>query len=166
MSERISEIISPKGRFGSRLSSKPAQDRTSIDMAKFEAVLNSELAEQARTEWLRRLEVIGLNEEDWTDITAEEMQAVEAAFMPPQPDVLQEPPVLANAYSSTAYQGSSAAYADQHQWFPSPPGSWDVPSPIPPKATNGRTQQTQPSVNRGTHAPILVSFIAFVRDIY
>lgn len=47
LSERLKELMSAKGR--SRLQQQPA------DLASYENTLNTELAEQARVEWLKRL---------------------------------------------------------------------------------------------------------------
>lgn len=111
--------MSAKGR--SRLQQQPA------DLASYENTLNTELAEQARVEWLKRLGAAGLNEEDWVDITVGEMKAVEAAFAPPEPGSAPT-----SQYSTpSAFTTPPSAIQD---WAASVPGGWDVPVDVANKA--------------------------------
>ena len=148
VSERKKEALNQRSK--SRLQ-KPSDFQ---DLSKFEIQQNEELAGQARTEWLRRLSVAGLNEDDWTDMTEGEMAAICAAFEPEQ----------AAAAAPTAYGGATAQAAgqsqfagQQQQWYGGPPGAWDAPSTTAAKAPNGKAAPPPAVPNRASHTPILVS---------
>lgn len=127
------------------------------DMGAFEDKLNQDLADRARDEWWRRLEVAGLNEEDWTDMTEDEMKAVEAAFIPqqrgnrtvedpsppPPPQPVAEPPKPKPAVISKAGSSPFAARVEEES---SIPGAWSAPSPppVPEQGIMGRNRPYTP----------------------
>lgn len=159
VSERINEIISPrgKGRF-----QKPATSAGTVDIAKFEAELNEKLVMDAREEWFRRLDAAGLDPDGWTDMTPEEIKAVEAAFIAPQPTSPQ--PAAYHANSSTP-QKQYPSFGDEQAWYPSPPGAWDSPAAARTKGTSAGPQRAPPD-DPPTHTPILVRtlFISACRE--
>ncbi|KAI0691851.1 hypothetical protein BC835DRAFT_1416946 [Cytidiella melzeri] len=143
VSERLKELMSATGR--SKLQKQPT------DMASFELTLNRELAEQARAEWLKRLAAAGLNEEDWVDITEDEMNAVEAAFAPPEPGSVAQ---ILKSSSTTSVNDAKTATNDilsssvgNMDWAAPVPGGWDTPLiSAPPKAPIKRqTDSTAPA---------------------
>lgn len=148
-----------KSRFGKPVATSDA------DIGAFEDRLNQELAEQARTEWLKRVAATGLTEEDWTDITEEEMSAVVAAFEPQErvarsvtPD---PPPAHVQAASSKTTAGSKSAnvrnpYAATVEEEPTPPGAWEVPSKstAPPRGMGGRPRAETPILTRVIPTPV------------
>ena len=148
LSERTKEILSSRAR--NRFQKPDPQE-----IVRLQTQLNEELAGRARAEWLRRLSVAGLNEEDWTDITASEMEAVVSAFEPPQP---QELPASAFAGTSAPPSGPSFVAEEQH-WHGGLPGAWDSPSSAaaPPKAAPTKPSPRQAMPTRTTQTPILVS---------
>lgn len=123
LSDRLKELMSVKGK--SKLQQQPG------DMSSFELSLNLELAEQARAEWLKRLSAVGLNEEDWADITEDEMKAVEAAFAPPEPMDLH-----LNQYNSSP--ASMPPTVVPQDWTAPVPGGWDTPVNVENKLKNKR----------------------------
>lgn len=148
-----------KSRFGRPVATNEA------DIGAFEDRLNQEFADQARAEWLKRVAATGLSEEDWTDITAEEMAAVEAAFVPQErathlvtPD--PPPPVPTQATSSKTTAGSKSAnvrnpYAATVEDEPTPPGAWEMPSKsaVPARGMTGRTRSETPILTRVIPTP-------------
>lgn len=125
--------------------------------------LNREYAEFARKEWERRLKARDLNEEDWEDITPEEMRAVEAAFFPP--DITSDDNHHSDAgkkpTASSAPNGSSSASMQSTSSSSSftSPGGWNVhPSVLPsqtPNLSNGFRQEQKPSPPLRTQSPLV-----------
>ncbi len=132
VSERIKELMSQKAKNRSQRQAVPTSNQ---DIGRFEAGLNQELAEQARLEWLDRLSKAGLNEEDWLDITPAEMQAVEAAFTPPEmPDSVD----LGAIPHQTTHNHTFSAPYDDPPLAPSASGGWNRTPSSAAKAAPGR----------------------------
>lgn len=113
-----------------------------VDMASFEMALNEELAEQARTEWLKRLNAAGLDEQDWIDITPDEMKAVEVAFAPPPPRDAVAEQLNFSLESDAHVPAQDFLNAD---WSSSLPGGWNTASTnMPNKVPNKRPQDAVP----------------------
>ncbi|KAI0826481.1 hypothetical protein BC629DRAFT_84029 [Irpex lacteus] len=131
VSERLKELMSATGK--AKLQKQPT------DMASFERTLNEELAQQAREEWLKRLSAAGLNEEDWVDITEQEMKQVENAFTPQEPGSLNTPftPPPAAKVASEDILPSPPGGLD---WSAPVPGSWDAPSSSAPAKPAAKKQ--------------------------
>ena len=157
VSERLKELMSATGK--NKLQKQPT------DMATFEMTLNKELAQQARGEWLKRLSAAGLNEEDWQDITEQEMKAVEDAFSPQEPGYLAQ---SLTAPSSSMKQpevvpdgiSSSPPGAFDH-WNATVPGGWDTPSSSLP--TKGAAKRQTDSSVPSRSSPLSVSCTVYSR---
>ncbi|KAI0088804.1 hypothetical protein BDY19DRAFT_993637 [Irpex rosettiformis] len=117
VNEKLKGLMSATGK--SKLQKQPT------DMTSFETTLNQELAQQARTEWLKRLSTAGLNEEDWVDITEQEMKAVELAFTP------QEPGHFVDSLNTSSSSMKTEVRAIPDGIPSSPPGGFDWNAPVP-----------------------------------
>ena len=146
---------------GRNYATKFLRGRIQQNMATFEMTLNKELAQQARGEWLRRLSAAGLNEEDWQDITEQEMKAVEDAFSPQEPGSLAD---SFNASSSSMKQPevipdsiSPSPPGAFDNWNTTVPGGWDTPSSSLP--TKGAAKRQTDSSVPSRSSPLSVSCI-------
>lgn len=168
MNEKLKEIMASKVR-SRNVSSASAS--VELDAGAFEDKLNEELAVTARDEWLKRLEVAGLDEQDWIDISPAEMEAVEAAFTPqrrPKQPQLPPPPPPAAAPAPAAPARPAAAskptrpFAATVEDVPLPADAWKTPSktPVPGKGIIGRTRPDAPILAR-VASPALVSTFLF-----
>lgn len=129
--------MGPQSRYRSNVRSSPP-----VDVSALELKLNMELAVAARAEWERRLSAQKLNEEDWIDITPEEMKAVELAFTVPeepskpaekQPNLSSGIPPFVNLNNTNS---NSAPIIS--------PGGWTVhPSAVPTPSGSGLRQNAQ-----------------------
>lgn len=167
MNEKLKEIMASKGKSRNMSSASGSID---TDAGAFEDKLNEELAEQARDEWLRRLEVAGLDEQEWVDISPAEMEAVEVAFTPqkrstrtqpmpqPQPQP-QHPSPSAPAQTSSDKSAVNSKPAKNPRAarvedVPLPPGAWNTPSktPVPGVGIIGRDRDRPeiPMIPRNT----------------
>ncbi|KAJ3531526.1 hypothetical protein NM688_g7561 [Phlebia brevispora] len=151
--ERITEIMSSKVPKGRSIFQKSAPPSGSMDIGTFEASLTQDLAEKARAEWLKRVDALGLKEEDWTDITEEEMQAVEAAFTPTQAPVADIPDF--SGVAGTSFDGQTSAFAGRNTWSASIPGGWAEPQANGTKPSANKTSALQDGVAHTTYAPII-----------
>lgn len=148
-----------KGRFGRQPASSDS------DVGAFEDRLNEELADQAREEWLKRVAATGLREEDWTDITEEEMDVVAAAFIPQErgvhnitPDPPSQVPAQAAPKTTTVIKPPVARnpFAATVEDEPTPPGAWGAPSQSA-KRMAGRNGAETPILTRIIPTPAPVS---------
>lgn len=89
--------------------------------------MNEDLAKKARVEWERRLKAGALNEEDWTDITEKEMEAVEAAFVPAP--LSDDPQVDFNAGDDSRYSMDGSTLSGSP---PEPTFEFDPKKAFPP----------------------------------
>lgn len=147
VSERLRELMSATGK--AKLQKQPT------DIATFERTLNEELAQQAREEWLKRLSAAGLNEEDWVDITEQEMKQVENAFTPQEPGSLNTPftpPPTAKVASEDILPSPPGGL----DWSAPVPGSWDAPSSSVPAKPAAKKQPETAAPARSS--PLSVSY--------
>ncbi|GJE86682.1 hypothetical protein PsYK624_027630 [Phanerochaete sordida] len=155
ISDKLKEVMSTKNKSKRKQSS--ASD--TADLGAFEDKLNQDLADAAQTEWWRRVDAAGLNLEDW-DMTAAEMAAVEAAFIPqqrgsrtveeeappqpqPQPQPVVDPPKAKPAATAKAGSSPFAARVEEESKIP---GAWSAPSPppVPEQGVMGRNRPYTP----------------------
>lgn len=94
-----------------------------------EIQMNEDLAKKARVEWERRLKAGALNEEDWTDITEKEMEAVEAAFVPAP--LSDDPQVDFNAGDDSRYSMDGSTLSGSP---PEPTFEFDPKKAFPPRS--------------------------------
>ena len=130
-----------------------------MDIKGFEAAQNHELAEKARAEWLKRLEAVGLNEEDWIDITPQEMEAIEAAFMPPGPS---EGPMGTSGMNP---QTTPSAQDKVEPWLSSVPGAWETARSSSTKPASTKSPPMPPVPERTTYTPVIVSYVFLFRQV-
>jgi hypothetical protein len=150
INEKLKEVMSKS------TNRKVSTASESTGIGAFEDKLNEELADKAREEWFKRLEVEGLDPEDWTDISPAEMEAVEAAFTPQRRPTQAAPPppaVPVQAEPSKASFHTKPAknpYAATVEDVPLPPGAWNTPSktPVPSKGVIGRARPESPLLTR------------------
>lgn len=155
VSDRMNEIMAPKGRSKFH---KPAPPSGSMDIKIFEAEQNQELATQARAEWLKRLKTIGLNEEDWTDLTVQEMEAIEAAFVVPEPSENTSTRTPNGMMGSGMHSQTIPSALDKVEpWLSSVPGAWETAYPTTRNSTSIRSPPTPSVPERTTYTPIIVS---------
>ncbi|KAK7683122.1 hypothetical protein QCA50_013795 [Cerrena zonata] len=124
--------MGPQSRYRSTVRSPP------VDVSALELELNTKLALDARAEWERRLFEQKLNEEDWIDITPQEMKLVAAAF-----SVAEDSPQPADPQPNLS-SGNTPAGNLNNSNSNSPtvsPGGWTVhPSAIPTPSGSGLRQ--------------------------
>ncbi|EKM56912.1 uncharacterized protein PHACADRAFT_141917 [Phanerochaete carnosa HHB-10118-sp] len=165
VSDKLKEAMSSKNKSKSKWGKQPAASAT-VDVGAFEDKLNEELVEKARAEWLRRLGVVGLDEEDWTDITEDEQKVVIAAFTPPErssqtaedpspppptPPTPPPPPPQAVAETSkpkpaVINKAGPSQFAARIEEESTIPGAWNAPSPppVPEQGIMGRNRPYTP----------------------
>lgn len=126
----------------SGLSARAAPSNPPVDLSALRLKLDTELATSARAEWERRLAASKLNEEDWVDITPEEMKAVEDAFtIPEEPSKpTDQQPNLSSGNPSAVNLNNTNSNS-----FTTSPGGWTVhPSALPTASGSGLRRNEQP----------------------
>ncbi|KAI0674115.1 hypothetical protein C8Q78DRAFT_989142 [Trametes maxima] len=145
----------------SRAKGKARSGGTPDGMDKIVSTMQREFALAARDEWEARLQRAGVQAEDWTDMTAQEMIAVEQVLACDEPG--NEPGVYAQVHREpTAASTGFGSTVIQEKTPPTPPqplGGWKTHSTtsLPPSTshrakTNQPLHSTQPVASQNTSA--------------